>query len=95
MSMSGILENSLGVLVVNVGCLAFYLLARRSARKLIDRSFIGYYLVLMPVGLVAWFDLRFLPLAFFVIGGLLVLTHQARGVQGNQAERKAGALVDD
>jgi hypothetical protein len=81
---SGVLYNSLGVLVVNAGCLLFYLLVRRAARGILDKAFLGYYMVLMPVGLVAWFHPGFISLPFFVLAGLLLLTHQLRGIVARQ-----------
>jgi len=66
--------DAVGIVVVHVGIFVFWQLMRWLRPLAKNRAFLGYYLVLMPLGLTAWDD----PLHWLDAGlammGLVVLT---------------------
>jgi len=73
-----VLNNLLGVVVVNFGIWLCLALLRRWAGPFVRRAFLGYYIVLLPAGFATWFnpDLFYVPV--FVLIGLVMITLTAR-----------------
>ena len=64
----------LAIVAIHAGIAVFWYLIRRLRSGINRRAFIGYYLVLMPIGIAAWDE----PLHWFsaglVVAGLVTMT---------------------
>ena len=85
----------LGVFVVNGGVFLFWWLVRRLMTAPRDRSFLGFYFILMPVGFFVWFNPRnlamWLALALAMAGSVILC--RATGLDNpGLGEKKAGSV---
>jgi hypothetical protein len=74
----------LGIIGIHAGIYAFYWLVRRLAPGFPQKAFIGFYLVLMPLGFLVlwtWRDPRVWMVLALAIAGLLVLARNAGHVR--------------
>jgi hypothetical protein len=68
------MSDILGIIVIHAGILLFWVLIRRVRAGVGQRAFLGYYLVLLPAGFLAWGDPQhWLGLAL-TIAGLVIVT---------------------
>ena len=77
----------LGILVVNAGAFGFAYLMRSVCPQVWKNAYLGYYLVLMPIGLSAWTDPELWLDAGIAMIGLVLITLSARKVMKQTADR--------
>jgi hypothetical protein len=74
------------VLVVHAVITLFYLATRRFFPAILKRGFIGYYLVLMPLGFIVWMDPSLWYVAALSVAGLGLITFSARRLVEERGE---------
>lgn len=73
------------VLVVHAVIMLFYFGMRWFFPAMLKRGFIGYYLVLMPLGFIVWMDPSLWYIVALCVVGLGVITFAARRLAAERA----------
>ena len=72
------LNSLVGVVLVSFGILGCIALLRRLAEPFVRRASFGYYMALLPTGIITWHHPELFFLAIIVVAGLVLITLAAR-----------------